>query len=205
MHNIRTLFMFFIVMFFLCAGIYPFLVTYFGNVLMPNQAQGSLIDKHGNFTTDPNEAIGSVLLGQAFEKPYFLHPRISSINYNTTSSQQQPLNSGSFNYGNSNPALKQRLEKDINNFIQYNPAITRGEIPFDFLSASASGLDPDISVQAALIQIPRIALHSSLTKEQILQIIQENTQKKLWGILGEERVNVLKVNLAIAKLNRIGM
>lgn len=99
----------------------------------------------------------------------------------------------------SNPALKERVQKDLQKFLDENPQITKEQIPLDLLSASESGLDPHISLQAALVQIPRISQSSKITKEELEKIIQENTESKFLGIFGEEKVNVLAVNIAIAK------
>ncbi|GKX87744.1 hypothetical protein THJ038_00560 [Campylobacter jejuni] len=99
----------------------------------------------------------------------------------------------------SNPALKERVQKDLQKFLDENPQITKEQIPLDLLSTSGSGLDPHISLQAALVQIPRISQSSKITKEELEKIIQENTESKFLGIFGEEKVNVLAVNIAIAK------
>ncbi|BDM06369.1 hypothetical protein THJ097_08580 [Campylobacter jejuni] len=99
----------------------------------------------------------------------------------------------------SNPALKERVQKDLQKFLDENPQIIKEQIPLDLLSTSGSGLDPHISLQAALVQIPRISQSSKITKEELEKIIQENTESKFLGIFGEEKVNVLAVNIAIAK------
>lgn len=96
-------------------------------------------------------------------------------------------------------SLKERVQKDLQKFLDENPQITKEQIPLDLLSASGSGLDPHISLQAALVQIPRISQSSKITKEELEKIIQENTESKFLGIFGEEKVNVLAVNIAIAK------
>lgn len=96
-------------------------------------------------------------------------------------------------------SLKERVQKDLQKFLDENPQITKEQIPLDLLSTSGSGLDPHISLQAALVQIPRISQSSKITKEELEKIIQENTESKFLGIFGEEKVNVLAVNIAIAK------
>lgn len=96
-------------------------------------------------------------------------------------------------------SLKERVQKDLQKFLDENPQITKEQIPLDLLSASGSGLDPHISLQAALVQIPRISQSSKITKEELEKIIQENTESKFLGIFGEEKVNVLAVNIAIVK------
>ncbi|EAJ9013156.1 potassium-transporting ATPase subunit KdpC [Campylobacter jejuni] len=196
---LRTLFSFFVVMLILCTLIYPFALNTVAKFIFPYQSSGSLVDKEGRPTLDISKAVGSKLLGQDFNKPYFLHSRVSVSNYNTSDTNESSVSSGGFNYAMSNPALKERVQKDLQKFLDENPQITKEQIPLDLLSASGSGLDPHISLQAALVQIPRISQSSKITKEELEKIIQENTESKFLGIFGEEKVNVLAVNIAIAK------
>ncbi|MFQ6341689.1 potassium-transporting ATPase subunit KdpC [Campylobacter sp. VTCC 70190] len=197
---LRTLLSFFVVMLILCALVYPFALNTFAKFIFPYQSSGSLVDKEGHVTLDISKAVGSKLLGQEFTKPYFLHSRISAVNYNTSEINQSSVSSGGFNYAMSNPALKERIQKDLQKFLDENSQISKEQIPLDLLSASGSGLDPHISLQAALVQIPRITQYSKLSKEELEKIIQENTESKFLGIFGEEKVNVLAVNIAIAKV-----
>ncbi|ECO5692690.1 potassium-transporting ATPase subunit KdpC [Campylobacter jejuni] len=196
---LRTLLSFFVVMLILCTLIYPFALNTVAKFIFPYQSSGSLVDKEGHPTLDISKAVGSKLLGQDFNKPYFLHLRASVSNYNTSDTNESSVSSGGFNYAMSNPALKERVQKDLQKFLDENPQITKEQIPLDLLSASGSGLDPHISLQAALVQIPRISQSSKITKEELEKIIQENTESKFLGIFGEEKVNVLGVNIAIAK------
>lgn len=196
---LRTLLSFFVVMLILCTLIYPFALNTVAKFIFPYQSSGSLVDKEGRPTLDISKAVGSKLLGQDFNKPYFLHSRVSVSNYNTSDTNESSVSSGGFNYAMSNPALKERVQKDLQKFLDENPQITKEQIPLDLLSASGSGLDPHISLQAALVQIPRISKSSKITKEELEKIIQENTESKFLGIFGEEKVNVLGVNIAIAK------
>ncbi|PCM57345.1 potassium-transporting ATPase subunit C, partial [Campylobacter sp. BCW_8712] len=182
-----------------CTLIYPFALNTVAKFIFPYQSSGSLVDKEGRPTLDISKAVGSKLLGQDFNKPYFLHSRASVLNYNTSDANESSVSSGGFNYAMSNPALKERVQKDLQKFLDENPQITKEQIPLDLLSASGSGLDPHISLQAALVQIPRISQSSKITKEELEKIIQENTESKFLGIFGEEKVNVLAVNIAIAK------
>ncbi|WP_283785541.1 potassium-transporting ATPase subunit C [Campylobacter jejuni] len=188
---LRTLLSFFVVMLILCTLVYPFALNTVAKFIFPYQSSGSLVDKEGRPTLDVSKAVGSKLLGQDFNKPYFLHSRTSVSNYNTSDTNESSVSSGGFNYAMSNPALKERVQKDLQKFLDENP--------LDLLSASGSGLDPHISLQAALVQIPRISQSSKITKEELEKIIQENTESKFLGIFGEEKVNVLAVNIAIAK------
>lgn len=201
---LRTLLSFFVVMLTLCAIVYPFALNTVAKFIFPYQSSGSLVDKDGHPTLDISKAVGSKLLGQDFNKPYFLHSRVSALNYNTSETNHSSVSSGGFNYAMSNPALKERVQKDLQKFLNENPQITKDQIPLDLLSASGSGLDPHISLQAALIQIPRISQFSKITKEELEKIIQENTETKFLGIFGEERVNVLAVNIAISKAMKKG-
>lgn len=196
---LRTLLSFFVVMLILCTLIYPFALNIVAKFIFPYQSSGSLVDKEGRPTLDISKAVGSKLLGQDFNEPYFLHSRTSVSNYNTSDTNESSVSSGGFNYAMSNPALKERVQKDLQKFLDENPQITKEQIPLDLLSASGSGLDPHISLQAALVQIPRISQSSKITKEELEKIIQENTESKFLGIFGEEKVNVLAVNIAIAK------
>ncbi len=107
------------------------------------------------------------------------------------------IGSGSNNYAPSNPALVERVEADIANFLEKNPDVKQEDIPADLLTASGSGLDPHISPESAEIQIPRIVEASGLEEAKIREIIQNHTEGKLLGIFGEETVNVVKVNIDI--------
>lgn len=196
---LRTLFSFFVVMLILCTLVYPFALNTVAKFIFPYQSSGSLVDKEGRPTLDISKAVGSKLLDQDFNKLYFLHSRASVSNYNTSDTNESSVSSGGFNYAMSNPALKERVQKDLQKFLDENPQITKEQIPLDLLSASGSGLDPHISLQAALVQIPRISQSSKITKEELEKIIQENTESKFLGIFGEEKVNVLAVNIAIVK------
>ena len=137
--------------------------------------------------------------------------RPSACHYNTYYQDQQGnryysdgtpfdgLRSGSDNYAPSNPALTQRVEADIEAFLEANPEVKREDIPADLVTASGSGLDPHITPASARIQIPALAAASGLSQEELEQIVENNTEGKLLGIFGEETVNVLGVNLDIAK------
>ena len=108
------------------------------------------------------------------------------------------VSSGSYNYGNSNPELKERIQKDLDEFLEKHPGLKAEDIPSDLLTASGSGLDPHISPKSAEIQIPYVAENSGLSEEEVTKIVEENTEHKVLGVFGEERVNVLKCNLAVA-------
>lgn len=201
----RTAFVFSIVMMVICSCIYPMALTGVSQVTMKEKANGNLIDKDGNPTANIEEAVGSELVGQDFTEDYYFHGRVSSVNYNTYTQEQKAsgeysgVSSGSFNYANSNPELEARIQEDLNEFLAAHPDVKAEDIPSDLLTASGSGLDPHISPKAAEVQISVVAKNSGLTEDQVYEIVEENTEHKVLGIFGEERVNVLKCNLAIAR------
>ncbi len=203
--SIGKAFVFCAVMMLLCSFAYPLALTGISQVAMKEKANGNLIDKNGNSTADPEEAVGSALVGQDFTEDYFFKGRVSSVNYNTYTEDQKEngeyagVSSGSYNYGNSNPELKERIEKDLDEFLATHPGVKKEDVPSDLLTASGSGLDPHISPEAAEVQVKAVAEHSGLSEEIVREIVKENTEEKVLGIYGEARVNVLKCNLGIAE------
>lgn len=203
--SIGKAFVFCAVMMLLCSFAYPLALTGISQVAMKEKANGNLIDKNGNPTADPEEAVGSALVGQDFTEDYFFKGRVSSVNYNTYTEDQKEngeyagVSSGSYNYGNSNPELKERIEKDLDEFLATHPGVKKEDVPSDLLTASGSGLDPHISPEAAEVQVKAVAEHSGLSEETVREIVKENTEEKVLGIYGEARVNVLKCNLGIAE------
>lgn len=193
-----------LVLMLVCGLGYPLLMNGLSGLLFPNQAKGSLVMVDG-------KAIGSEHVGQEFTADYFLKGRPSAVHYNTYTVNEEGkavyadgsefagLASGSSNYGPSNPALAQRVEEDMAAFLAANPDVRAEEIHTDLMTASGSGLDPHISPASAAIQLPAIAQASGLSMEDLEQIVQENTTGKLFGIFGEEIVNVLGVNADIAQ------
>lgn len=203
--SIGKAFVFCAVMMLLCSFAYPLALTGISQVAMKEKANGNLIDKNGNSTADPEEAVGSALVGQDFTEDYFFKGRVSSVNYNTYTEDQKEngeyagVSSGSYNYGNSNPELKERIEKDLDEFLATHPGVKKEDVPSDLLTASGSGLNPHISPEAAEVQVKAVAEHSGLSEETVREIVKENTEEKVLGIYGEARVNVLKCNLGIAE------
>ena len=186
-----------------CGLAFPLVLTGISQVLFPHEANGSLIEVNG-------EAIGSIHVGQQFSEDYFMKGRPSAVGYNTyeeidgklyllDGSEYNGVASGSNNYAATNEALALRVEEDINNFLVSHKDIKKEDIPTDLLTASGSGLDPHISLASAKIQVSTIAKASGLSEEELNQIIIDNTTNKFLGIFGEEYVNVLMVNLDIAK------
>ena len=192
-----------VILMVLCGFLYPLAMTGLSQVIFPHQANGSLVEVDG-------KAYGSEHVGQDFTEPYFMKGRPSAVHYNTYTekdgkevyldgSEFGGLASGSSNYGPTNPELKKRVEQDIEKFLKDNPEVKREDIPTDLLTASGSGLDPHISIDSAKIQIPAVSKASKLSASQLEKIIEDNTERKLFGLLGEDTVNVLGVNLDIAE------
>ena len=194
----KTAFFVSIAMFLLCGFAYPMVLTGISQVIFPNQANGSLVEMDG-------KAVGSTLVGQDFTDERLFHCRPSAYNYNTYTQEDKEngtytgLSSGSNNYAVSNPKLEERLNQDIEQFLKENPTITRDEIPSDIITASGSGLDPHISVEAANVQVDRIVKNTQLSEAKVKELIKKNTVGKLFGVFGEERVNVLELNLSLVK------
>ena len=187
-----------IAMFAICGFAYPMIMTGISQIIFPHQANGSLIEENG-------EVVGSSLVGQDFTDERLFHCRPSAYNYNTYTEEDKEngdyggVSSGSNNYAPSNPDLEKRINEDIEKFLQENPTIEKEDIPSDIITASGSGLDPHISVEAANVQMDRVSENTGLTKKQLKKMIEENTEGKFLGIFGEEKVNVLELNLSLAK------
>lgn len=195
-----------VLMLILCGFAYPAALTGLGQLIFPHQANGSLITAEGEKTTEPEEAIGSAIVGQDFSgNPKYFQGRVSGVNYNTYTEEEKEDNSyggvgsGGSNLAPSNEELKKRVEKSVDEFLEKNPGVEKGDIPADLLTASGSGMDPDITPQSAKIQIPAIAENTGLSEEELEKIVENNTEGKVLGVFGHERVNFLKCNLEIAK------
>lgn len=165
--------------------IYPLVVTGIAQVVFPHQANGSLIVVDG-------KAYGSELIGQQFDDPRYFWGRPSAAGYNAAAS------SGS-NYGPTNPALMEMVQARINALEAADLENTL-PIPVDLVTASASGLDPHISVAAALYQVSRVAAVRGLSEAEVTALVAEYTEGRQFGFLGEPRVNVLLLNIALDEL-----
>jgi potassium-transporting ATPase KdpC subunit len=161
---------------------YPLLVTGLARAIFPHKAAGSLILKDG-------QVIGSELLAQSFTSDRYFHPRPSAAGngYDATSS-------GGSNLAQSNAKLVQRIQGDIDKLSAENPG---KPVPIDLVTTSGSGLDPDITPDAAYFQISRVAKARNMSEERVRSLIESQIQGRQWGLLGEPRVNVLKLNLAL--------
>ena len=174
--------------------IYPLVVTGVAQAVFPRQANGSLITRNG-------QAIGSELIGQSFDDPKYFWGRLSATGpypYNAFNAETLTGSSGS-NYGPLNPALTDAVKARIEALKAADPGNT-APIPVDLVTASGSGLDPHISPAAALYQAPRVARARGLSEEAVRQLVAQNTEGRQLGILGEPRVNVLELNLALDAL-----
>ena len=177
----------------LCGVIYPLATTAVASVIFPYQSQGSLITVNG-------KVIGSELIGQNFAAPKYFHPRPSATTKTGTTDKAEPYNaaqSGASNYGPTNKKLIDGVKAAVDAYRKENGLAADTLVPVDAVTASGSGLDPDISIANANFQVKRVAQARNLPVAQIQQLVQQNTQGRQLGILGEPRVNVLKLNLAL--------
>jgi K+-transporting ATPase ATPase C chain len=165
--------------------VYPLAITGICQVLFPHQANGSLITAGGT-------VIGSELIGQNFAKPEYFQPRPSAAGndgYDATAS-------GGSNLGPTNAKLIERVKGAVDKFRKDNPDYT-GPIPADLVTTSASGLDPHLSPDSAMAQSPRVAKARGITLDRLTKLVADSTERPELGLLGEARVNVLKLNLAL--------
>jgi K+-transporting ATPase ATPase C chain len=165
--------------------IYPLAITGICQVVFPRQANGSLITANGN-------VIGSELLGQNFTKPEYFQPRPSAAG----NDGYDPTASGGSNYGPTNQKLIDRVKASVDKFRKENPDY-QGPIPADLVTASGSGLDPHLSPDSVQAQVPRVAKARGISGDQLNQLVAQFTEPPDLGLLGEARVNVLKLNLAL--------
>jgi K+-transporting ATPase ATPase C chain len=173
---------------------YPLAMTAIAGVIFPKQAEGSLIEKDG-------KVVGSALIGQPFTSDKYFHGRPSATtapdpadSSKTVSAPYNAANSGGSNLGPTSKALSDRVKEDVDKLKAENPSVS---VPADLVTTSASGLDPDISPEAALFQVPRVAKARGVPEDRVRQLVEEKTEGRLAGLLGEPRVNVLALNLAL--------
>jgi K+-transporting ATPase ATPase C chain len=171
--------------------IYPGAITGLCQLMFPRQANGSLVTNGGG------QVIGSSLLGQNFARPEYFHPRPSAAGKDGYDGNA----SGGSNLGPTNPDLTKRVKDDIAKFRAENPEYS-GPIPADLLTTSGSGLDPDISPASAEAQVARVAKARSVSIERVRELVARNTEGRTLGVLGEPRVNVLQLNLALDRMTR---
>ena len=162
--------------------IYPIGMTGLSKLLFPKQAAGSLIEKNG-------QVVGSKLIGQSFASDKYFHSRPSAAGNGYDASASSPSN-----LAPTNQALIDRVKSDVTKLQQENPGVA---IPVDLVTASGSGLDPEISPAAAEFQIPRVSKARGLGIDTVKALVTRHTQGRTWGIFGEPRVNVLELNLEL--------
>src|SRR6266702_4782918 len=173
---------------------YPLAMTAIAGAIFPKQAQGSLIERDG-------KVVGSALIGQEFKDDKYFHGRPSATtapdpadSTKTVSAPYNAANSGGSNLGPTSKALNDRIKDDVEKLKAENP---KADVPIDLVTTSASGLDPDISPEGALFQVARVAKARNLPVEQVRQLVAQHTEGRLAGLIGEPRVNVLALNLAL--------
>ena len=178
---------------------YPLAMTGIASVLFPHQAQGSLIERDGT-------VIGSELIGQAFTSDRYSPGRPAATTgpdpadaTKTVPSPYNAANSMGSNLGPTNKALIERVQADVEALRQENPAMP---VPIDLVTTSASGLDPHVSPEAALFQVPRVAKARNMPEEQLRELVERYIEGRILGIFGEPRVNVLALNIALDRAAR---
>jgi K+-transporting ATPase ATPase C chain len=174
--------------------IYPLVMTGIAGVLFPNQAQGSLVTVDG-------KVVGSSLIGQEFTSDKYFHGRPSATtapdpndSSKTVAAPYNAANSGGSNLGPTNKALIDRVKADVDKLKQENPS---APVPIDLVTTTGSGLDPDITPEGALFQVPRVAKARNIPEDRLRQLVNEHVEGRLLGLFGEPRVNVLALNMAL--------
>jgi K+-transporting ATPase ATPase C chain len=197
LREIRPAIVFIIALTLITGLAYPFAITGIAQVIFPYQAQGSLVERDG-------KVVGSALIGQEFTSDGYFHGRPSattapdpSDSTKTVPAPYNAANSGGSNLGPTNKALIERVQGDIEKLKQENPS---AQVPPDLVTTSGSGLDPHISPEAALFQVPRVAKARNLPENRVRQLVAENTSGRFAALLGEPRVNVLELNMALDRV-----
>ncbi len=173
-------------------------MTGIAELVFPRQAQGSLIERDG-------KVVGSALIGQNFTSDKYFHGRLSATTApdpkdptKTVAAPYNAANSGGSNLGPSNKALIDRVQGDIDTLKKENPSAA---VPIDLVTTSRSGLDPEISPEAAYFQVPRVAKARNLAEDRVRALVADHVEGRFLGLLGEPRVNVLQLNLALDQLS----
>src|SRR6266481_1286645 len=197
LREIRPAIVFIVALTLITGVVYPFAITGIAQVIFPYKAQGSLVERDG-------KVVGSALLGQEFTSEGYFHGRPSATtapdpndSTKTVPAPYNAANSGGSNLGPTGKSLIERIQGDIEKLKQENPS---AQVPVDLVTTSGSGLDPHISPEAALFQVPRVAKARNLPENRVRQLVVESTSDRLVGLLGEPRVNVLELNLALDRV-----
>jgi K+-transporting ATPase ATPase C chain len=194
LREIRPAILVLVVLTLITGLVYPLAMTAIAGVMFPKQAEGSLIERDG-------KVVGSALIGQEFKDDKYFHGRPSATTApdpadatKTVPAPYNAANSSGSNLGPTSKALNDRVKEDVDKLKAENGA---SPVPVDLVTTSASGLDPDISPDGALFQVPRVAKARNLPEDRVRQLVAQNTQTRLIGLFGEPRVNVLALNLAL--------
>lgn len=183
LRNFQTSLVLLLVLTAITGVIYPLLITAAAQIFFPSLANGSLIERHGN-------TVGSELIGQPFNEPRYFRGRPSA----TTAFPYNASASSGSNQGPLNPALLEAVRQRVHDLKAVDSLNTR-PVPVDLVTSSGSGLDPHISVMAALFQVTRVARARGLSEDQVRTRVQQHTEGRQFGVLGEPRVNVLLLNM----------
>jgi K+-transporting ATPase ATPase C chain len=187
MKDIKPAILLFIIFTIICGGIYPAVVTGLAYAIFPKQAAGSFITDKGG------KEIGSTLIGQPFSDPKYFWPRPSA----TSDFGNNPMASGGSNAGPTNPAYLQTVSDRVK---ALRDSGVTGKIPADVVQASASGLDPHVTPESALLQVPRVAKARGISEDVLVKAVAQAAERRQLGFMGEPRVNVLVLNLKLDRL-----
>jgi potassium-transporting ATPase KdpC subunit len=192
--EIRPAIVFIVALTIITGLVYPLAMTGLAGVIFPSRSQGSLLERDG-------KVVGSELIGQVFAKDEYFHGRPSATvapdPKDPTKNVDAPYNaanSGGSNLGPTNQALIDRVKGEVEKLKEENPSVP---VPIDLVTTSGGGLDPHISPAAALFQVPRVAKARNMPEDRVRQLVEEQTESRFLGLLGEPRVNVLALNLAL--------
>jgi len=188
--DLKTAMLLFAAFTLLTGLIYPLLMTGIIQIAMPEQASGSLIVVNGS-------VVGSELIGQNFTSPSYFHGRPSAVNYAGNGS-------GASNFGPTNAKLMDQVSQRISEVRTENNLSSNATVPSELVLTSGSGLDPHISMEGAMLQVPRVAVVRGIPESEVKVLVYQHTEPAQFGIMGQERVNVLNLNLALDGLNRSG-